>query len=342
MNQNIRVAIVGATGYAGAELTALLARHPRVELAALCSGPNGERLPFAAIHPSLRGRKGPEVVPFTREVIDAAAPDLVVLATPNETSADLAPGLLEAGMRVIDLSGAYRLRSAEDYPRWYGFTHPAPELLADAVYGLTERCNGELTSARLVANPGCYPTATILALAPLVPLLSAAGTIVCDAKSGVSGAGKKKDLDFSFAELNGNFKAYGIGVHRHEPEMRSKLGLADAMPFVFVPHLLPATRGILATMYLAFETPQTPDSVAAAYAMAYPDAPFVHVREAGTLPELKDVVGTPHAEIGFALLDGGKRAVVVSVIDNLLKGAASQAVQNLNRMYSFDESEGLA
>ncbi len=352
MTNTIRVAVLGATGYSGNELVAILARHPAVEIVALFSSPeNGgsgrpqaapAAVSFDSLHPTLRGRKGPAVVPFSHEALAAAGCDAVFLATPNETSADLVPAILATGARVIDLSGSFRLKSADAYPAWYGFAHPAPELLGEAVYGLTEACNGELADARLVANPGCYPTATLLALLPLAGKLDAAQAIVVDAKSGVSGAGKKKDLAYSFAELSGNFKAYGIGVHRHEPEIRAGLGIGADAPFVFVPHLLPVPRGILATLYVAFAQPETTETIAAAYATAYADAPFVHVHAPGSFPELRDVVGTPRAEIGFAVLDGGRRAVVVSAIDNLLKGAASQAVQNFNRMYQLDEKEGLA
>lgn len=342
MNEVIRVAVVGATGYAGGELTAILARHRRVELAGLYSGPGGDTVPFGSLHPSLRGLVGPSAFPCESERMMRLAADVVFLATPNETSAELVPSFLDRGVKVIDLSGSFRLPSAAAYPQWYGFAHPAPQLLGEAVYGLTEFCNGELADARLVANPGCYPTAVLLALRPLASLLDPAQPVVVDAKSGVSGAGRKKDLAYSFTELSGNFKAYGVGTHRHEPEIRSILGLSEGTPFVFVPHLLPIPRGILATSYVAFAAPQTGESVMTAYDVAFAGARFVDILPAGQLPELRDVVGTPRAAIGFQLLEGGRRAVVVSAIDNLLKGAASQAVQNFNRMHHFEEKEGLA
>lgn len=338
----IRVSIAGATGYSGGELTALLARHPRVEIASVhSSGRSGQAAPFASLHPALAGKAGPAVTPFSLEAVLAARPEVVFLATPNELSAEVVPALLAAGAKVIDLSGAYRLRDAAAYPTWYGFTHPAPELLRDAVYGLPECTNGELTGARLVANPGCYPTSVVLALKPLVPYLDENAVVVCDSKSGVTGAGKKADLAYSFSELSGNFKAYGVGAHRHEPEMRLGLGLPDFASFVFVPHLLPIARGILSTLHVSFARPMTSGEVADLYASAYAEAPFVSVRTAGDLPDLKAVVGTPRCEIGFTLLAEGRRAVVVSVIDNLLKGAASQAVQNLNRVNGWPETEGL-
>jgi N-acetyl-gamma-glutamyl-phosphate reductase len=278
---------------------------------------------------------------FDMEAFVASKAEVVFLATPNEVSAELAPKLLDAGMKVIDLSGAFRLPDAAMYPVWYGFGHERPELLTEAVYGLTEWCNGELKKARLVANPGCYPTSILLALRPLQYLIDKSQPVICDSKSGVSGAGKKSDFAWSFAEVSGNFKAYSVGSHRHEPEIRNGLRLGDRATLVFVPHLLPTVRGILSTIHIAFTHAMTNEEISELYAKAYDNAPLVHVLPAGKLPELKSVVNTPRAEIGFQLLNGGRRAVVVSVIDNLLKGAASQALQNFNRMYGFPETEGL-
>ena len=312
-----RVAILGATGYAGAELVTIMRKHPHAQL-------------VGAFDSS-----------FTVEALLATKPEVVFLATPNEVSNHVGPQLIEAGIRIIDLSGAFRLREADLYPNWYGFAHEKPELLEEAVYGLTEWCNGELKTARVVANPGCYPTSVLLALRPLTYLIDREQPVICDSKSGVSGAGKKSDLAYSFAELFGNFKAYSVGHHRHEPEIRQGLRLGDRATLVFVPHLLPTVRGILSTIHVAFTRALTVDEVAKIYADAYGDKPFVRVLPHGELPELKDVVNTPHCQIGYTLLQGGKRAVVVSVIDNLLKGAASQAVQNFNRMFGYAEVEGL-
>lgn len=313
-----RVAIAGATGYAGAELVRLLERHRQVELAGSYSSES-----------------------FSLEALFDAAPDVVFLATPNEFSAETVPQILDRGIRVIDLSGAFRLGEPSLYPPWYGFSHERPQLLGEAVYGLTELCNGELETARLVANPGCYPTSVLLALRPLTYLIDRSQAVIVDAKSGVSGAGKKSDVAFSFAELSGNFKAYGVGNHRHEPEIRQGLHLGERTTLVFVPHLLPTVRGIYSTMHVGFTTPVTAEEVSALYREAYGDKRFVRVLAHGKVPELKSVVNTPYAEIGFTLLQGGRRAVVVSVIDNLLKGAASQAVQNFNRMCGYAEEEGL-
>ena len=336
-----KVAVVGATGYSGGELCALLARHPRVELvAAFSSGRKEGAVPFGRLHPSLGARQGPDAAPFSVERLVASGAEMAFLATPNETSAEAGPALLSRGIRVVDIAGAFRLRDAAAYPTWYGFAHPAPELLGEAVYGLTEWCGPALAGARLVANPGCYPTSVLLALKPVASLLDPAQPVICDSKSGVSGAGKKSDLAWSFAELAGNFRAYGVGTHRHEPEMRQELGLAAEAPFVFVPHLLPVVRGILSTIHVTFPAPVTPGSLERAFS-CYEATPFVRVRPAGELPSLAEVVGTPRCEIGFTLLPGARRAVIVSVIDNLLKGAASQAVQNMNRMLGLPETEGL-
>jgi N-acetyl-gamma-glutamyl-phosphate reductase len=313
-----RVAIAGATGYAGVELVKILGRHSGAQLVGSYSSES-----------------------FSLDALVEAKPEGAFLATPNEVSAEVAPQLLDLGIKVIDLSGAFRLGEPALYPPWYGFAHPRPQLLGEAVYGLTELCNGELAKARLVANPGCYPTSILLALRPLTYLIDRSQPVIIDAKSGVSGAGKKSDLAYSFSELFGNFKAYGVGHHKHEPEIRQGLHLGERATLVFVPHLLPTVRGIYSTMHVGFLQAVSNEELTALYAEAYGNAPLVRVLPPGQLPELKDVVNTPYAEIGFQLLQGGRRAVIVSVIDNLLKGAASQAVQNFNRMCGYADTEGL-
>jgi N-acetyl-gamma-glutamyl-phosphate reductase len=312
------VAVAGATGYAGAELVKLLQRHPHAQVTGAYSSES-----------------------FSVDAVVESGAELAFLATPNEVSARVTPELLDRGMRVIDLSGAFRLGEPGLYPSWYGFEHARPELLGEAVYGLPEWCNGELKTARLVANPGCYPTSILLALRPVTYLIDRTQAVICDSKSGVSGAGKKSDVAYSFTELFGNFKAYGVGQHRHEPEIRQGLHLGERTTLVFVPHLLPTVRGIYSTMHVGFTHPVTAEELSALYADVYANAPFVRVLAPGKVPELKDVVNTPYCEIGFTLLNGGRRAVIVSVIDNLLKGAASQAVQNFNRMQGYAEWEGL-
>ena len=333
------VSIVGVTGYAGAELTAILARHPSVEIRGTFAGATSERLSLDTVHPGLRN-SGLRSEPFSLDALLETSPDAVFLATPNELSASVVPELLQHGVTVIDLSGAFRLSERELYPGHYGFDHPAPELLSSAVYGLTEWCNGNLSGARLVANPGCYPTAVLLALRPLRAMLDEHAPVICDAKSGVSGAGKRSELDYSFTELSGNFKAYSVGSHRHEPEIAEHGGIAHGK-VIFVPHLLPVPRGILATLYLSFDREMEDGELAAAYGEAYDGAPLIRVGRPGELPSLRDVVSTPECAIGFRLLPDRRHAVVVSVIDNLLKGAASQAVQNFNRVFGLPETEGL-
>ncbi len=336
-----RVSVVGAAGYSGAEAVRLLARHPRTALAGLFGSPGGKGAAFADLHPDLGGLSGPDVLPYAEEALLAARPDAAILATPTEVSAEIAPRLLAAGVRVVDISGAFRLRDAALYPAWYGFPHPAPGLLTEAVYGLTEWCGADLDGARLVANPGCYPTSVLVPLKPLAPLLDGEQPVLVTSASGVSGAGKKADLAYSFCELSGSYKAYAAGTHRHEPEMRQELGLPAEAAFTFVPHLLPLVRGILSTIHVSFTEEVTDVDLAERFASVYAGRPFVRVHAAGRLPELKEVVGTPRAHVGWKLLPGGRRAVVVSAIDNLLKGAASQAVQNLNRLFGMPETEGL-
>jgi len=312
------VAVAGATGYSGAELEKLLHRHPHAQVTGAYSSES-----------------------FSVDAVVESGAEIAFLATPNEVSARVVPELLDRGVRVIDLSGAFRLGEPGLYPSWYGFEHARPELLGEAVYGLPEWCNGELKTARLVANPGCYPTSILLALRPVTYLIDRTQPVICDSKSGVSGAGKKSDVAYSFTELFGNFKAYGVGQHRHEPEIRQGLHLGERTTLVFVPHLLPTVRGIYSTMHVGFTHPVSAEELSALYADVYANAPFVRVLAPGKVPELKDVVNTPYCEIGFTLLNGGRRAVIVSVIDNLLKGAASQAVQNFNRMQGYAEWEGL-
>lgn len=342
MNETtVSIAVAGATGYAGSELTAILARHKNARVTRVFSSPGSSARAFGSLHPTLRHAAGPDCEPYSDEALLESDADLVFLATPNESSASIAPRLVASGKRVIDLSGAFRLRDSAEYPSWYGFTHPDASLLQTSAYGLTEWCNGELRSAPLIANPGCYPTSVLLAVKPLRHLLDRREAIVINSLSGVSGAGRKSDAAYSFAELAGNCKAYGVGRHRHLPEIRQELNLATYTPLVFTPHLLPAVRGILSTISVSFMQPRDTEDLVHAYASCYDGTPLVDVLPHGETPELRDVVGTPRCLIGFTITDGGRRAVIVSVIDNLLKGAASQAVQNFNRAFAFDETEGL-
>lgn len=314
----IPVGVLGASGYAGRELCAIVSGHPGLELAfASANSQRGERL---------RLGNGREVTFIATDDAPLQRAALVFSALPHGASGEWVERVLAAGARAVDLSTDLRPGN--------GATREAP-------YGLTEVTRDAVRGASAVANPGCYPTSILLALRPLTYLLDRTQPVICDSKSGVSGAGKKADVAYSFSELFGNFKAYGVGQHRHEPEIRQGLHLGERASLVFVPHLLPTVRGIYSTMHVAFTNAVSDEEMTSLYADSYAGAPFVRVLPAGKIPELKDVVNTPYAEIGFQLLQGGRRAVIVSVIDNLLKGAASQAVQNFNRMHGYAETEGL-
>ncbi len=326
-----RVAVAGATGYTGQELLRLLARHPAVSLtAAMSSGQTGassRRLPALA-----RVWDG-AVVPLSEDALKQDA-DLVFLALPDSKAAELAPALVDAGVRVIDLSGAFRLRDDAARRRWYPETHSLPAGLA---YGLTERERGSVARAQIVANPGCYPTAALLALAPLAEagLLVPTADIVVDAKSGVSGAGKTPSERTHFSECHGSVGAYGVFNHRHGAEIDQGVG----RPVTFTPHLVPLDRGILATIYVRLPPGTTEEAVGDVYEQAYRGATFVRLVGAA-LPEIKHVAHTNFCDIGWRV-DPSGRAVIVSVLDNLLKGASGQAVQNLNVMLGLDERTAL-
>ena len=331
-----RVAVAGATGYTGQELLRLLARHPAVVVtAAMSSGttPSARRLPALA-----RVWDG-AITPLAHDTLAREA-DVVFLALPESAAAELAPALVDAGVRVVDLSGAFRLRDAGARARWYPQTRRMPNGVA---YGLTEHERSAVAAAQLVANPGCYPTATLLALAPLIAagLLVAGADIVVDAKSGVSGAGKTPSERTHFSECYGSLSAYGVFDHRHGAEIEQGVAAASQAPhaLTFVPHLVPLDRGILATIYVRLAAGTTEEKLGEVFERTYAGAPFV--RLVGTaLPEIKHVAHTNFCDIGWRV-DPSGRAVLVSVIDNLLKGASGQAVQNMNVMLGVDERTGL-
>ena len=327
--KSTRVAVAGATGYTGQELLRILSRHPAVTItAATSSGATAARKLPALAH-LFRG----EITPLDPAALPQQA-DLVFLALPDKAAAELGPVLVDAGVRVIDLSGAFRLRDEALRSRWYPETHALPEGLA---YGLTELEGASVKRARMVANPGCYPTATLLALRPLVSagLLAPGADIVVDAKSGVSGAGKTPSERTHFSEVHGSMGAYGVFGHRHGAEIEERAGCQ----VTFVPHLVPLDRGILATIYVRLVPGTTEESLAAAYRQAFGDEPFVRLVDS-TLPEIKHVAHTNFCDIGWRV-DPSGRAVLVSVIDNLLKGASGQAVQNMNVMLGLDQTTGL-
>jgi len=331
-----KVGIVGYRGYSGAELVRILAGHPGVETFLLEH--REESGPASAI----RGADPRECLPCDPQVVKAEGVTLVFLATPPEVSMTLAPAMLDAGARVVDLSGAFRLRTPANYLAWYKETHTQPELLAEAVYGLPEFCRAAIPGALLVANPGCYPTAANLAIRPLVEaaVVDRGAGIVCDAKSGVSGAGRKPTLKTSFCEVTENFSAYSILRHRHVPEVLLTSGLEEG-ELSFTAHLLPIDRGILETIYFRARHVRSAEELVAVYEKRYAGEPFIRLYQPGHAPDLRAVARTNFCDIGVTLDAKTGRAVVVSAIDNLVKGAAGQAVQNMNLMLGFAETEGL-
>ena len=335
----IRVGIVGGTGYTGVELLRLLALHPKVEIVAITSRSEAG-VAVADLFPSLRHHVD---LSFTEpEVGRLAECDAVFFATPNGTAMTMAPALLAAGARVIDLAADFRLRDAAEWEDWYGMPHACPDLLGEAVYGLPELNRDRIGQARLIANPGCYPTAVLLGFMPLVETgVVDLGSLIADAKSGVSGAGRKASVPTLMAECGESFKAYGVPGHRHLPEIRQGLGwMAGAeVGLTFVPHLLPMIRGIHATLYAGLTG--EPGDLQALFEQRYAGEPFVDVLPAGSHPETRTVRGVNHCRMAVHRPQGGDTVVVLSVIDNLTKGAAGQAVQNLNLMFDLPETMGL-
>lgn len=349
---SMKTAVAGVTGYAGAELARLLRAHPRLQdVEPLFLG----RMDAAAdattlydLHPQLArndGRPAPPVVPFTWQTLRDSGTEMLFLATPHEQSREWVPEALANGLRVIDLSGAWRLHdpaNAAVYKLHDADPALASTLQREAVYGCPELHREQIADARLVANPGCYATSIILALAPLVRagLADLEHGIVCDAKSGVSGAGKAATAKTHFMYAADNLSAYAVFGHRHTGELLEQLGLSTNQ-IQFTPHLLPIPRGILSTIYLRLKQPGTPAQIEDTLRQFYATSPMVRVRGAGDLPQIQHVVRTGFCDIGFELAPDGRRLVLVSCLDNLLKGAASQAVQNLNVMAGWNEEEGL-
>src|ERR1700721_734511 len=317
--------IVGYSGYSGAELLGILTRHPGVEPVLLDHRDDG----YAGS--PIRGGQRPRRIPCTAESVSNEALAVVFLATPPEVSMELAPMMLDAGARVIDLSGAFRLGTVENYRTWYGQAHVQPELLAEAVYGLPEYCRERIPAARLVSNPGCYPTAANLAIRPLIDagVIDRAAGIVCDAKSGVSGAGRKASLKTSFCEVADNFSVYSVLDHRHVAEVLMVSGL-DEPELTFTAHLLPIDRGILENIYVRTRNIKSAEELLNIYLGHYQAEKFVRLYQPGTLPDLAAVNRTNFCDIGFKFDPATGRAIIVSAIDNLVKGAARQAIQNMN------------
>jgi len=332
-SEKIRVAVVGATGYAGAELVRLVAVHPRLELTAVTSERDAGRL-LGSVHRSLA------FTGLTLQAVDADAiadqADAAFTALPHGTSAPVIAHLIERGLKVVDVGADFRFRDRVLYEKWYG-AHGAPDLLAEAVYGLTEFRRAEIGGARLVGNPGCYPVGALMGLLPVAGKIQ--GPVVVDSKSGTSGAGRAAATEQLFAEVTENVRPYAIGKHRHTPEIQGQLSAASgrSLPVVFSPHLVPLARGILTTCYVTWDG----SDPAAVFDGAYRSEPFVRVLGEGVMPEPRNVRGTNLVEIGWVREPSTKMLVVVTAIDNLGKGAAGQAVQNLNCMYGLDETDGL-
>ena len=347
MPQTIQPAVVGATGYAGFELARLLARHPYAKKPVLFTrnGEAGTTAKLDELYPHVSGNGGYPLEPFRWETLKAKGVNVLFLATPHEVSREWVPEAVAQGVHVIDLSGAWRLETPE-YRAIYDFKDENPavaqKIMAKAVYGIPELHRSELKEAALVANAGCYATSIILALAPLVRagLVDLNHGIVCDSKSGVSGAGKQPTQKTHFVEVAENLSAYSVFNHRHTGEILEQLGILPEQ-LIFTPHLLPIPRGILSTIYVRLNSAMTAEAIEACMKNFYADSPFVRVFPAGKLPQIQYSLHTNYCDVGFTLASDGKRLVIVSCLDNLVKGAAGQAVQNMNVIFGWNEEEGL-
>jgi len=335
----VKVGVVGATGYAGEEVIKILVNHKLVKVTELSAVIEKEE-PIAAIFPAFKGKidlvcRKPNPEEMSKNL------DLVFLALPHKISMEIAPAFLRANKRVIDLSADYRL-APDVYKTWYGIEHKDRANLPAAVYGLPELYSDAIKSAKLIANPGCYPTSAILGIAPILKDGAVdIGYMIIDSKSGVTGAGRKPDLALSFSEVNENLKAYKINDHQHKPEINKILSevCGNDIDVVFTPHLIPMNRGILSTIYLRLNKKTDTRSVLDIYRKFYSGKPFVRISDEGRLPQIRDIVNTNYCDIGLKVT--GNTLIVVSCIDNLKKGAAGQAVQNMNIMCGFAETEGL-
>ncbi len=336
----IKIGVVGATGYAGEELIKILLRHPGAKITDVSRYSADKEESISDIFPAFKGRIDLPCKNIDPERISKNA-DLVFLALPHKASMDVAPAFLEEGKMVVDLSADYRL-SAESYKIWYGADHRDKGNLPIAVYGLTELYYGSIKKARLLSNPGCYPTSIILGIAPILKRKAVVSDhIIADSKSGASGAGRKADLALSFCEVNENLKAYKVNDHQHKGEINKILSevAGEAIDVVFTPHLIPMNRGMLSTIYLTLTEKMDTAAVLDIYKDFYKGRPFVRISKEGDLPQIRDVVNTNYCDIGLKVT--GSTLIVVSCIDNLIKGAAGQAVQNMNIMCGLNETDGL-
>ena len=339
-NSTITAAIIGVSGYTGKEALSILLKHPQVRVNYIAA--NNTQGPIAEIYPEFLNRTTLVCQKF--DIKEAAKCDVVFLALPHTESMHVAGKLLNLGVNVIDLSADYRLKNPAVYAKWYGHAHTDSKNISKAVYGLPELYRQKIKKAHFIANPGCYPTAATLGLAPLLATRpKSVVNIIIDAKSGVSGAGRKAAVGLLASEVDGNFKAYKVLSHQHTPEIDQVLTQLSGLKVNvhFVAHLLPINRGILDTIYVTLKTPLTLDKVHELYSKFYKTEPFVRVHPKGAQPEVKNVNYTNFCDIGLAVSADGKTVVITSAIDNLVKGAAGQAVQNMNIMFGFNEVEGL-
>lgn len=339
----IKVGIVGGTGYTGVELLRLLSQHPNVELTAITSRKE-EGMPVAEMYPNLRGHVS--LAFSTPENAKLETCDVVFFATPHGVAMAQAASLTAAGVKVIDLAADFRLADTAVFEKWYKMPHACPDILAESAYGLVEVNRDAIAKARVVGNPGCYPTTVILGLAPLLEngaRLVDTSHIIADCKSGVSGAGRKAEVSTLFSEASDNFKAYGVAGHRHHPEISSQLDklAGRKVGFVFVPHLVPMIRGMLSTIYVRILPEAMNTDFQALFEARYADEPFVDVMPAGSLPETRSVRGSNQLRISVNRPENGDQLVVLVVQDNLVKGASGQAVQNMNLLFGLPETTGL-
>ena len=337
----LKVGIYGASGYTGQELLRLLLRHPQAEVVALTSR-RYAGVPVSDIYPVFVGLTDLAFVDASPEDVAGAA-DIVFLALPHGVSMAVAPIFLKAGKKVIDLSADFRLHDVATYEKWYG-RHTAPDIIKESVYGIPELYGDEIAKARLVANPGCYPTSVILGLAPLLKAnWIDDSSIIADSKSGVSGAGREPQVGTLFCEVDEGFKAYKVGEHRHTPEMEQEISILAGhdIRISFTPHLLPITRGILSTIYATLQKDVTTAELIDLYRAFYKGKKFVRVYKAGTFPNISSVRGSNYCDIGLTVDARTKRVIIICAIDNLVKGAAGQAIQNMNLMCGLSEDTGL-
>jgi len=338
----MNIAIVGATGYVGMEIVRLLHQHPDAEITSVVSNSYAGK-PFSSIYPSLRGIFDKTCDPLNAELLMEKA-DFFILALPHGVSGDLVPTLLNNNKKVIDHSADYRFSDAATYEKTYKVPHPAPELLNEAVYGLPELYRDSIKTARIVGDPGCYPTCSILGIAPLLrnKIVSSKG-ITIHAASGISGAGRKTELPYSFCEAEESMKAYGVSFHRHTPEIEQELSLlaGESVIVSFTPHLVPMKRGMLATVHLDLAKDVSEEIIHELYTEFYKNDGFVRILPLGQFPETRFVAGSNYIDIGLAIDKRMNRVIIVSTLDNLGKGSASQAIQAMNLMCGLPETMGL-